>query len=111
MTAPLRLTAEERALVTAYEAFCGVTICPPAIGTVTPARRMTPEARARHSEAVLASPLHRRYRIDSQAPAIARRRRVERLLASGAGRREIAETLGVCISTVDKDLRALRRQR
>lgn len=110
MTAPLRLTAEENALVAAALAAGRRTVCPPAIGTVSPAG-MTPEARARQSEAVLASPSHRRYRAGREAETITRRRRVERLKAAGAGRREIAATLGVCISTVDKDLRALRRQR
>ena len=110
MTFPLRLTAEEHALVAAAMAAGRCTICPPAVGTVSPAG-MPPEARARHSEGVLASPCHRRYRAERQSVAITRRRRVERLLACGAGRREIAATLGVCISTIDKDLRALRRQR
>ena len=86
-----------------------LTLCPPAIGTVTPAG-MPPEARQRVSELVLASPSHRRYRGARESEVITRRRRVERLRAAGACRREIAATIGVCISTVDKDLQALRRR-
>ena len=85
------------------------TICPPAVGTVAPAG-MPPEARQRVSELVLSSPSHRRYRGARESAVITRRRRVERLRAAGACRREIAEAIGVCISTVDKDIQALRRQ-
>lgn len=109
MTAPLRLTPQERALVAEAIAAGRLTLCPPAIGTVTPAG-MPPEARQRVSEIVLASPSHRRYRGAREAEVITRRRRVERLRAAGACRREIAATIGVCISTVDKDLQALRRR-
>lgn len=104
MTRPARLTDAEQALVAAFEAARGVTICPPCQFS-EPSEAST-EAQARIRRSVRAMTLRRA----SSDRVRHRQSEVARLHAEGATIAQIADRFGVSASTITNDLGAMRRR-
>lgn len=100
MTAPLRLTAHESALIAAFEATQGVTICPPCTFSTDPTESLSWREIIRREQT--AGKLA--YLVKLRAEASRRRAKVAELARMGLPKAEIARRLGISVKTVRRDM-------
>lgn len=100
MTAPLRLTPQERAMVAAFEARHGVTACPPCTFSTDPTESLSWREIIRREQA--AGKLA--YLVKLRAEASRRRAKVAELARMGLPKAEIARRLGISVKTVRRDM-------
>lgn len=100
MTAPLRLTAHESALIAAFEATRGVTICPPCTFSTDPTESLSWREIIRREQT--AGKLA--YLLKMRAEASRRRAKVAELARMGLPKAEIARRLGISVKTVRRDM-------
>lgn len=100
MTAPLHITPHERALIAAFEATRGVTICPPCTFSTDPTESLSWREIIRREQT--AGKLA--YLLKMRADASRRRVKVAELARMGLPKAEIARRLGISVKTVRRDM-------